>query len=562
LLPKRGVRMEIRHRDLQKTRGVSRREILKAGLAAGAVVSGWPLIDQRALWSEELGPPKRGGILRVRGYDPVHFDPHLTINFKTNNTLSFVYSKLVRHKVGGEIRPGTFIVEPDLAERWETPDETTYIFHLRKGVKWHNKPPVNGRELVAEDVKFSYDRFLTEKGNADRYILELVDRIEIVDRYTVKFLLKEPYVWLVDVLANPRSMWIMAPEVMEKYGDFKKVETAIGTGPFLLERYEPNVRTIFKRNPDYFRDGQPYVDGVEWLVLDDPSTGLAMYRTGQIDCAPGGNWTVRQQDLDSLKQSHPQLRYVDWQSLVTQAIYLRTDQPPFTDVRVRRAISQALDRQSLIEAVSGRGEPTPAIARGLAEWSLPIDQLGEGAKYYRYDPKEAKSLLAEAGFPKGFKTQINSTGGYGPDLLDVVQLAQRNLKDVGIETEMKLQEYGAYMATTFVGKFEGMAMGPISIAWEPDSVLYGLYAPGQPRNSGHVNDPKITAMLQQQRRTKDLEARKQIIFEIQRYVAEQQYYVYTNSGMNTGSWQPYVKNFSPNHSFDYGNRAAALWLER
>jgi peptide/nickel transport system substrate-binding protein len=554
--------MATRHVDPRKTQGVSRRELLKAGLAAGAALSAWPLYGLPAPGGEEAGPPKRGGVLRVRGYDPVHFDPHLTINFKTNNTLSFVYSKLVRHKVGSEIRPGTFIVEPDLAERWETPDETTYIFYLRKGVKWHDKPPVNGRELVAEDVKFTFDRFLTEKGNADRYILELVDRVEVVDRYTVKFLLKEPYVWLVDVLANPRSMWIMAPEVMEKYGDFKKVETAIGTGPFLLERYEPNVKTIFKRNPDYFRDGQPYVDGVEWLVLDDPSTGLAMYRTGQIDCGPGGNWTVRQEDLDSLKQSHPHLRYVDWQSLVTQAIYLRTDQPPFTDVRVRRAISQAIDRQAIIEGVYLRGEPTPAIGRGLAEWSLPVDQLGEGAKYYRYDPKEARRLLAEAGFPKGFKTQINSTGGYGPDLLDAVQLAQQNLKEVGIETELKLQEYGAYMATTFVGKYEGMAMGPISIAWEPDSVLYGLYAPGQPRNSGRVNDPKITAMLQEQRRTKDLEARKQIIFDIQRYAAEQQYYVYTTSSMQTGSWQPYVKNFSPNHSFDYGNRVAALWLER
>ena len=114
----------------------------------------------------------------------------------------------------------------------------------------------------------------------------LVDRIEVVDRYTVKFLLKEPYVWLINVLANPRSMWIIAPEVVEKYGDLKKVETAIGTGPFTLERYEPNVKTIFKRNPEYFRQDLPWVDGVEWLVLDDPSTGLAMYRTGQIDAAP------------------------------------------------------------------------------------------------------------------------------------------------------------------------------------------------------------------------------------------------------------------------------------
>jgi peptide/nickel transport system substrate-binding protein len=554
--------MGVRHVDSRNTRGISRRDLLKAGLAVGAALSTWPLNGPSALGGEAGGPPKRGGTLRVRGYDPVHFDPHLTINFKTNNTLSFVYSKLVRHKVGAEIRPGTFVVEPDLAARWETPDDTTYIFHLRKGVKWHNKPPVNGRELVAEDVKFTYDRFLTEKGNADRYILELVDRVEVVDRYTVKFVLKEPYVWLVDVLANPRSMWILAPEVMEKYGDFKKVETAIGTGPFLLERYEPNVKTVFKRNPDYYRDGQPYVDGVEWLVLEDPSTGLAMYRTGQIDCGPGPSWSVRQQDLESVKQSHPHLRYLDWQSLVTQAIYLRTDQPPFNDVHVRRAISQALDRQAIIEAVYLRGEPTSALGRGLAEWSLPVDQLGEGAKYYRYDPKEAKRLLGVAGFPKGFKTQINATNGYGPDLLDAVQVAQRYLKDVGIEAELKIQEYGAYMATTFLGKFEGMAMGPISIAWEPDSVLYGLYAPSQPRNSGHVNDPQITAMLEEQRRTKDLEARKQIIFDIQRRAAEQQYYVYTSSSMVTGSWQPYVKNYAPNQSFDFGNRSAALWLDR
>jgi len=554
--------METRHVDPRNTHGVSRRQLLKAGLAAGAALSVWPLSGPSALWGEEVRPPKRGGILRVRGRDPVHFDPHLTINVRTQSTLSFVYSKLVRHKVGGDVRPGTFIIEPDLAERWEELDDTTYVFHLRKGVKWHNKPPVNGRELVAEDVKFSYDRFLTEKGNADRYILESVDRIEVMDRYTVKFLLKEPYVWLINVLANPRSMWIIAPEVVEKYGDLKKVETAIGTGPFTLERYEPNVKTIFKRNPEYFLKDLPWVDGVEWLVLDDPSTALAMYRTGQIDAGPEANWNVRQQDLDSVKKSHPHLHYMDWLSLVTQAIYLRTDQPPFNDVRVRRAISHALDRQAIAEAVYVRGEPTSAIGRGSAEWSLPIDQLGEGAKYYRYDPKEAKRLLAEAGFPKGFKTQLNSTGGYGPDLPDAVQLAQRYLKDVGIEAEMKLQEYGAYMATTFVGKFEGMAMGPISIAWEPDSVLYGLYAPDQPRNSGHVNDPKITAMLKEQRRTKDLEARKQLIFDIQRYAAEQQYYVYTNSSMLTGSWQPYVKNFAPNMTFDFGNRAAALWLDR
>jgi peptide/nickel transport system substrate-binding protein len=547
----------------QHVQGVRRRDLLQAGLAAGVTLSTWPLSNPSVLWGAEAGQPKRGGILRVRGYDPPHFDHHLTLNVRTNATLSFAYSTLVRYKVGADVRPGTFTVEPHLAERWEQPDDTTYVFHLRQGVKWHNKPPLNGRELVADDVKFTYDRFMAEQGNPLRFTLESVDRIEVVDRYTVKFILKEPFVWLINVLANPYSTWIIAPEVVRQFGDLKKPESVIGTGPFILERYEPNVKTVFKRNPDYFLKDQPYVDGVEWLVLDDPSTGLAMYRAGQIDCGPAPNWGVRQQDLESLKKSHPRLVYQDFLSNVTSSVvYLRNDMPPFNDVRVRRAISMAIDRQGIIDGVYMRGEPTPAIARGATEWSLPIDQLGEGARYYQYDPKEAKRLLAEAGFPKGFKTPISTTNGYGPDLPDAVQLVQRYLKDVGIEAELKLQEYGAYMATTFLGKYEGMAMGPLSITWEPDSVLYGMYAPDQPRNSGHVNDPKLTDMLKAQRRIQDLEARKKLIFDIQRYVAAQQYYVYTNSNMVTGTWQPYVKNYAPNPTFDYGGRAAALWLDR
>jgi peptide/nickel transport system substrate-binding protein len=541
---------------------MSRRQVLQAGLAIGTTLAAWPLYCPALSWGAEAGPPKRGGMLRARGWDPVHFDPHLTRAFMTHTALSFVYNKLLRHKVGPDVQPGTFIVEPDLAERWESPDDTTYIFHLRKGVKWHNKPPVNGRELVAEDVKFSFDRFLTVPGNPERQLLESVDRVEVMDNYTVKFLLKEPFVWLLDILANAMCMWIVAPEVVQKYGDFKKVETAIGTGPFLLESYEPNVKTIFKRNPDYFRQGLPYVDGVEWLVVQDESTGLAMYRTGQLDTGPGGNWAVRQEDLEALKKSHPQLRYQDMLAINSTTIWMRTDQPPFNDVRVRRAISQAVDRQALIEAVYLRGEPSPAIGRGLAQWSLPIDQLGEGAKYYQYNPKEAKRLLAEAGYAKGLKTQLTVSSGYGRDLVEATQLVQRYLKDVGIDAELKLQEYGAYQATTGQGKFEGIAMGPFAVAWEGDSALYGPYMPDQPRNRGHVNDPKLTAMVQEQRRTKDPEARKQILVDFQRYAAEQEYYVYLFSVMITSSWQPYIKNFAHNQTFDYGSRVAELWLDR
>jgi peptide/nickel transport system substrate-binding protein len=336
----------------------------------------------------------------------------------------------------------------------------------------------------------------------------------------------------------------------------------LAPGPFILERYEPNVKTVFKRNPEYYREGQPYVDGVEWLVINDESTGLAMYRTGQIDCGPGINWAVRQQDLEAFKKSHPHLMYKDFLSQSAGAVSMRTDMPPFNDVRVRRAISHAIDRAGLNEAVWVRGAPTPAVSRGLVEWTLPIDQLGEGARYYRYDPQEARRLLTEAGYPKGSKTTLTVTNGLGRDLLDDTQLVQRYLKDVGIEAELKIQEHGAYTATTVQGKYEGMTLGPYAIGWEPDSSLYGPYVPHQPRNRGHVNDPKLTAMVREQRRTRDLEARKQLVFDIQRYAAEQQYYVYLFSALVTGSWQPYVKNYAPNLTFDYGSRTAAVWLDR
>jgi peptide/nickel transport system substrate-binding protein len=145
--------------------------------------------------------------------------------------------------------------------------------------------------------------------------------------------------------------------VVRHFGDLKKLETAIGTGPFILERYEPNVKTVFTRNPEYFRQGQPYVDGVEWLVLEDESTGLALYRTGHIDCGPWHWWAVRQQALEALKKSHPNLVYQDFVSNVLGVVFRRTDMPPCTDVRVQSAIFHAIDRQgSLSQWTSGRGK--------------------------------------------------------------------------------------------------------------------------------------------------------------------------------------------------------------
>src|SRR5262249_33972802 len=137
--------MDTRRPDPEPDRGVTRRDFVAGGLAGGAALSVGPLLSPSPLRAQA----KRGGVLRRRGSHAPPFDPHTTLNFKTNTTLSFVYSKLVRHKVGAAVRPGTFAIEPDLAERWEEPDDTTYVFYLRKGVRWQNRPPVNGREVTA-----------------------------------------------------------------------------------------------------------------------------------------------------------------------------------------------------------------------------------------------------------------------------------------------------------------------------------------------------------------------------------------------------------------------------
>src|SRR5207247_211510 len=147
--------------------------------------------------------PRRGGVFRfAMQLDPQGFDPHATVSFVTMIPLSFSHSRLVKVKAGPTVKPGTYPIEPDVAESWTQPNDTSYVFKLRKDVRWHPKPPVNGRELTAEDVKFTYDRFVTVAGNPNRQFLESVDHIDVLDRHTVRFVLKEPSAWFLDMPAS------------------------------------------------------------------------------------------------------------------------------------------------------------------------------------------------------------------------------------------------------------------------------------------------------------------------------------------------------------------------
>ncbi len=445
----------------QPTSSLTRRDLLKLGGTAFAVGATAAVSTPGSALAQT---PKRGGTFRLRSHvAPVHFDPHQTIAFSTMIPLSFAYSRLVKVKGGASVVPGTQPIENDLAESWERQGDTVYVFKLKKGVRWHNKPPVNGRELTAEDVKYTYERFLTIKGNGNKTVLEMVDKVEAVDKYTVKFTLREPNAWFIDRLASTTT-WIVARESVEQHGDLRKPESVIGTGPWMLQRYEPNVRISFARHPNYFVSGLPHADGVEIVLSSDPAAGFAAFLAGEYDFGPEYGMVIRRSDLDVAQSRIKGLGTRDYIVLFGGITAMKIDQEPFKDVRVRRAFAMADNWHEILETNAwsmGKGVPNPLIPATLKEWTIPIGQLPpEGRALYEFDPKGARKLLAEAGYPNGLKVPIETTPGYGPDWMDAVQVALRNWKLAGIEGDLKLKEYGAFVTSAVFGKFDKMMLTP------------------------------------------------------------------------------------------------------
>src|SRR5262245_54361431 len=539
--------------------GLSRRDLLAIGglTLTGAAFAPKPAIGQT---------PKRGGTLALRLWDPPHFDLHAAggLSYKLHILMTFTHSRLVRHRAGPAVQPGTFPLEGDLAESWSQSNETTYVFKLRRGVRWHPKPPVNGRELTADDVVYTIDRFLTTKGHANAHMLKSVDKVEAVDKHTVKFTLKEPYAWFLDTLASPMVVAIVPKESSEKFGDLKKPESFIGTGPWMLDSYRPNLGMTLVRNPQYFVAGLPHIDRVEITVDEDKASRISSFLAGKYDLGTENPGSIDRTDWVQIKDKVKRpVRTAEFPSNVMSHLSMRTDQKPFSDVRVRQAMSLALDRQAIIDgAFEGVGVYNPAVPAALREWSIPIDQLGEGAKYYKHDLAEAKRLMAAAGHPNGFTAQVCFTTYGSTVLVDQAQLVLKSLKDIGIDAKLDQKEYGAYISTCFYGNFPSMAFGPQTPFLEPDAFLYGQYYPDESRNQSHINDPVVADLLVRQRRTYDLTKRREVINEIQRYLAKQQYYVQSPSGVYVAVWDSALKNYGPNLGYDYGGRLMAAWLDR
>jgi peptide/nickel transport system substrate-binding protein len=440
-------------------RSVTRREVLQPGTVA-AVLGTTGALGARPALAQSA---RRGGVFRVRHHvQPVHFDPHQTIAFSTMMSLSYCMSRLVKITAGPGVVPGTQPLEPDLAESWTQVNDTTYLFRLRKGVRWHPKPPVNGRELTADDVKYTYDRFLTIKGNGNRPVLETIERIETVDRYTVRSSSGSR-------TRGSSTRWRRRRRGSSRRRPWTRLATSRSPRPSWAPGPGCSIATSRERacctpgTPHYFVANLPYADGVDVTLDADPASAFASFITGKYDLGPEDGFVVRRVYLDVAKQNIPGLQTRDFIVIFGGITWMKLDQEPLKDVRVRRALGMASNWREVLETNAwsqGQGSPNPAIPAALKEWSIPIaDLTPEDRKLYEPDPGAARRLLADAGHPSGFKVPVESTPGYGPDYVDAVQIALRNWKDAGVEADLKLKEYGAYVSSTIFGKFDRMAVG-------------------------------------------------------------------------------------------------------
>jgi peptide/nickel transport system substrate-binding protein len=540
---------------------VSRRQVLQ-GIGAVSLLSlGGPSAFRPA--AAQTATPKPGGVARVRGYDPLGWDAMLTVSYRTHIPISYTHNRLFRYKPGADVPVGKMLLEPDLVERWEEPSDTRYILHLRQGVLFHNKPPVGGRELVAEDVRYSIERFLTVAGNNNSSLLEDIDSAKVLDKYTVQVDLKQPNVWLLDYLADASILPIIPQEVIDQFGHMRKPEAVIGTGPWMLTSYEPKVKSIFVKNPTYFRPGLPYLDEIHFIVIDDDSTASAAYMSGQLDFGWQFVSTIRLEELEEFNKRHPDWHYEPFLWNVQMHLYMHTDQPPFNDQRVRQAISMAMNRQEMIDTIGhGQGKMDTAVPASLTQWHLPVDQLGAGATYHQYNPQEARRLLKEAGHPNGFTASMLVFTGYGAAWADIIDLVANYLREVGINVQIVNKEYGAYIKTLTSRNYDDMVLALHKPYVIPDGFVYDRYQMNTYRNLSFVDDAKLRELAQAQRREKDPARRKALLDALSREEAQQQYYIHFTSGVYVASWPSYVKNFNTNLGYDYGARMEAAWFEK
>ncbi len=442
-----------------------------------------------------------------------------------------------------------------LAESWEFLDDETFIFYIRKGVKFQNKAPVNGREFTAEDAVYNMNRIWTSPGSYPYLVYPAQYRptsIKALDKYTVE--VKVPKIMQGQMFLVCGSFMFAdhPPEMIAKYGDMKDWRNACGTGPWILTDFVTNSSQTYVRNPNYWQKDPfnpenqlPYMDSIKGLNISDSSTRLAALRTGKLHMLGGLVWD----DAESLMNTTPEIKYKYWISGPNCPIG-RLDKPelPFKDIKVRQALNMAIDRETLISdyykghadlfAFPFSSSPTySAYFTPLEEQSTAIQDL------YTYNPEKARQLLAEAGYPNGFKTQIICIAAE----VDFLSLIREYFLDIGVDMVINQVELGTKTSMdrgrTYPEMIYKGLVQDYQFAWR---MLFLRIESAD--NVAMINDPRFRAPYEEicQIIGKDDARVNEIIKEVSRMSLELAWAVWMPGPEIYTFWWPWLQNFYSN----------------
>lgn len=503
--------------------------------------------------SDPFAGAKRGGTWKgdLTG-DPPTIDPYGNLSFLTKGIAAYVYSRLFRYNTGPGVKQADLQPVGDLAESAEaSPDGLVWTIKLKPNVKFHNVAPVNGRAITTEDVKFSWG-LATAETNTNRTQVAFVDKVEFPDETTAKFTLKAPNAAFLDVLADANIFWIMPTE---SDGGFDPTTQMIGSGPWILDAYQPSQSFKFKKNPEWHFNGFPLMDAVELLIIPEYANRLSQFRAGNTDAT-----AVSSEDVVGLKKDMANIQLYGEVSQQLSFIFCDPDpnSPWAKDPRVKQAISMAIDRAGIMdlgynvkklkaEGLDVSERWNNLIPAGMERfWLDPLSAAqGESKKYFEYNVAEAKKLLSAAGFANGFETVYQYTANrYGAAFNAIAEANIAFLNDIGIKTTTDVQDYSSkYITQTFVGNFKGIAFGLETPFPEGGNYPNRMFT-DNPTNHSKIKDPELADLAAKQQRELDPAKRKELFFEIQRKNAEKMHYIPHNAGAGTGwaAYQGWVKN--------------------
>ncbi len=513
--------------------------------------------------------PQNGGTLNysMAGNSPL--DPQ-KVSAGAQSSISGVMSRLFQFKTGP--KPDDFSahdLDTDLGLSAESPDATTWTIKLRNDARFTTIPPVNGHAVEAEDVRASFVRALDPAtSNPNRGSLNMIDanQIQTPDKQTVVFKLAFPYAPFQATLGSPAYSWIFPREVLS--GGYDPTKTVIGSGPFTLDRVQPDVAYTYKKNPDYYNKSLPHVDAINLAVVPDPSQQLAQFTAGKIDLLG-----VDPSNADTIKQQNPKatlLRVPDGRAF---PIYLQMGDPagPMLDIRVRQALSLAIDRQALAKAIyNGQGQYTLFVPAYMGKWAITVDDLDAATKqWYQYNPQQAKQLLAAAG-QSNLQLQFIyvQPGPFStPAYIQQAQTVASMLNSAGIKTTLVTHDYNKDFVDSGHGSRQGYydknAVGFFAEAVynESDEYLYSYFHSKSTSNQEHLSDPQLDAMIDKERTLVDQSQRLKAVQDIQKYIAQKVYCVPTVGSYGFQLVNPRLQNYQYTQSLGVQTESyAKLWV--